>query len=628
MTSAISTRKILITGARGFIGGELLTRLKNSGYNVVGITEDIRDKQSLAPHFKDVEFVINAAVKAKKNIPNPEIYYQINVLGTKNVVELCLENNTKLIHLSSIDTEGPYGVTKQLSQQLVEEYAKNNNLETVILRLCVIYNTENNTKRPGPRFPIEKLANDIENLINSHDFKKFELIDYEKHFLLHLKLLNNRMKNLLVYISPNHKFNPEHELMCEVQIDNSLDFWQKEDILLLTNFPYEYHGVKSIVAPENLINKSFETNPRGIINSKINAIIYLLENKIIIDQTWFHDFDSFQLLPLDLPEITGDLGVVCYGIYPENRLRPLGKNYEHRVNFGNVFFKPQSVDIFKLLLTKMDETGLYEEDAMTVLLGENTNNIKSRIDIMNQTYNIGLRCVRSNIAIADKPIRVAHFPPNDERVLHKFTKILPPKLGAMLKAKFSVPESIRYLQGLKFHRERRLWDKFMQRYNCQRIVEIGVHQGENFRRMIEHKPELAVAVDAWLNDGVAARNDVGYSQEKLDQIYEQFKLDMASRPNVQIYKEYTFDAAKHFPDGYFDLIYIDGDHSYVGCSKDLEAWYPKVKHGGFLTGDDYNDYRAPVTGVVFEVVQAVNEFASRENLNVYELPSHGWAIIK
>lgn len=246
----------------------------------------------------------------------------------------------------------------------------------------------------------------------------------------------SRMKNLLVYISPNKQFNPEHAKMIEIQIDNSLNYWHSEDIVLLTNFEFEYKGVKAVVGPDNLINKTYSTNKRAIINSKVNAIIYLLENKIINELTWFHDFDAFQLAPLEISSLDAHIGVTCYGQYPENRLTNLGKHYGNRVNFGSVFFKPESLDIFKSLLSKMDETGLYEEDAMTVMLDVDKN-IASRIKIMNQTFNIGMRYTRTNVALADKPIKVAHFPPHDPRVLHKFKSIIPDKLSKMLDEKFT-----------------------------------------------------------------------------------------------------------------------------------------------------------------------------------------------
>ncbi len=198
----------------------------------------------------------------------------------------------------------------------------------------------------------------------------------------------------------------------------------------------------------------------------------------------------------------------------------------------------------------------------------------------------------------------------------------------MLSDRFSAPEAITDLRALEFMEERRVWEPFMRKYNCQRITEIGVLEGQNFKRMIEHNPEKAVAVDAWINDGVVSRDDLGYPQERLNQMHNKFKMEMAEKPFVQIYREYSVYAVSHFPDEYFDLIYIDADHSYEGCLKDIEAWYPKLKKGGFFIGDDYNDYTAPVTKVVFGVVRAVTEFCKKNNLAVYDLPSHGWATIK
>ena len=37
----------------------------------------------------------------------------------------------------------------------------------------------------------------------------------------------------------------------------------------------------------------------------------------------------------------------------------------------------------------------------------------------------------------------------------------------------------------------------------------------------------------------------------------------------------------------FDFIYIDADHSYEACKLDLESYWPKLKQGGIMMGDDY-----------------------------------------
>ena len=37
-----------------------------------------------------------------------------------------------------------------------------------------------------------------------------------------------------------------------------------------------------------------------------------------------------------------------------------------------------------------------------------------------------------------------------------------------------------------------------------------------------------------------------------------------------------------------DLVFIDGDHSYKGCKKDILAYEPKLKPNGVLCGHDYD----------------------------------------
>ena len=50
----------------------------------------------------------------------------------------------------------------------------------------------------------------------------------------------------------------------------------------------------------------------------------------------------------------------------------------------------------------------------------------------------------------------------------------------------------------------------------------------------------------------------------------------------------SIKAAAIFPDFYFDLVYIDADHSYDAVKKDIDYWSRKVKLEGILAGHDYN----------------------------------------
>jgi hypothetical protein len=61
-----------------------------------------------------------------------------------------------------------------------------------------------------------------------------------------------------------------------------------------------------------------------------------------------------------------------------------------------------------------------------------------------------------------------------------------------------------------------------------------------------------------------------------------------------------------FADGFFDWVYIDGDHSYAGVRRDIAAALPKVKPGGLLV---FNDYCVWSVSSMRQcgVAQAVNE---------------------
>ena len=69
----------------------------------------------------------------------------------------------------------------------------------------------------------------------------------------------------------------------------------------------------------------------------------------------------------------------------------------------------------------------------------------------------------------------------------------------------------------------------------------------------------------------------------------------------------SLEAVKEFDDGYFDMVYLDANHSYWAVKGELDAWFPKVKKGGILAGDDYTYHT---------IQQALSEFSLANNLKV------------
>jgi len=118
--------KALVTGANGFIGSHLAEELVRRGWevsclvrrthglgwiehlNVRLVRGDCRDKSALEPAVEGTDFVFHLA--GVINALKWEEYYQVNVVGTRNLLEACSERNPglkKFIHVSSISAAGP-----------------------------------------------------------------------------------------------------------------------------------------------------------------------------------------------------------------------------------------------------------------------------------------------------------------------------------------------------------------------------------------------------------------------------------------------------------------------------------------------------------------------------------------
>lgn len=100
------------------------------------------------------------------------------------------------------------------------------------------------------------------------------------------------------------------------------------------------------------------------------------------------------------------------------------------------------------------------------------------------------------------------------------------------------------------------------------------------------------------------KKEIFLNLEKYKDKYEFFKCSSISITNEQI------------SDESLDFVFIDANHSYEFVRDDLEFWYKKVKKGGYITGDDYDNTN-------FGVKKAVDEFSLKTNLELKMLNKIG-----
>ena len=107
--------KVFVTGVGGQLGYDVINELKRRGYEAIGfdITDsadiqlDITDKTAVERVLTEIkpDAIIHCAawtaVDAAEDEENKEKVYAVNVVGTRNIAEVCKQLGSKMIYIST-----------------------------------------------------------------------------------------------------------------------------------------------------------------------------------------------------------------------------------------------------------------------------------------------------------------------------------------------------------------------------------------------------------------------------------------------------------------------------------------------------------------------------------------------
>jgi len=155
-------------------------------------------------------------------------------------------------------------------------------------------------------------------------------------------------------------------------------------------------------------------------------------------------------------------------------------------------------------------------------------------------------------------------------------------------------------------------------------VELGSWTGKSAAYCIvelynQKKLKEFHCVDTW--QGSEGTNQKDSNLVKEDKLFDTFKKNLLPVENLfTTHRMISWEAAKYFNKESIDFVYVDADHRYESVLKDLEAWWPKIKPGCYMGGDDFTKGHPGVQ-------KATTEFFNKRGLRVKKL-GRGWIVKK
>ena len=133
----------------------------------------------------------------------------------------------------------------------------------------------------------------------------------------------------------------------------------------------------------------------------------------------------------------------------------------------------------------------------------------------------------------------------------------------------------------------RPWLELIDRYRPALAVELGSYNGASAiatARVLAHWGGRLVCVDTWA-DGTSG------PPHRFDAFTRH--VAKAKLTNIEPIIARTDEAASRWTYGPIDALYIDADHSEAGVTSDLVAWWPWLRDGGLIGGDDCDNPEYP-----------------------------------
>lgn len=120
----------------------------------------------------------------------------------------------------------------------------------------------------------------------------------------------------------------------------------------------------------------------------------------------------------------------------------------------------------------------------------------------------------------------------------------------------------------------------------KRILEVGSWKGRSTHALCTGAGKTGGTVYAVDHFGGSAELGDQTHGADADAVYAAFLENTKQFENLVVFRGESAEAAAQFPDGFFDMVFIDAEHTGTGVSRDIALWKPKCR--ALLSGHDFS----------------------------------------